>query len=175
VNHVNLNRRLLYATTFLVLVAAPAQPCSIVGPISPSEMVRRADAIVRATAVEYATPPGNSDLFTSGVPDSVVRFKVVEVIKGNALPEEILLHGYVTERDDFNDRKPPYTFVRPGGRSGSCFANSYRQSADFLLVLQGSGTSFTVNWYALGPVNEQLQSNDDQWLVWVRQEVKKSI
>lgn len=171
-NRSTLSRRVLGANALLVFVAAPAQPCTIVRPISPSEMVRSADVIVRAIAVEYAIP-ANSGLFTTGVPDSVVRFNVVEVLKGETVPEEVVLHGYLTARDDFNDQKPPYTFVRPGGRAGSCFANSYRRGAEFLLMLQGSGTSFTVNWYALGPVNEQLRSSDDPWLVWVRQEVKK--
>ena len=30
-------------------------------------------------------------------------------------------------------------------------------------------TAYTVNWYALGPVNEQLRSAGDPWLAWVRQ------
>jgi hypothetical protein len=174
VNQASLRRCVLCATLLLVSVVAPAQPCTIIGAISPSEMVRKADAIVRAMAIEYATPPANSGIFTTGVPDSVVRFKVAEVLKGDSVPEEVLLHGYLTDRDDFNDQKPPYTFVRPGGRAGSCFANSYRRGAEFLLVLQGNGTTFTVDWYALGPVNEQLRSSDDPWLVWVRQEVMKA-
>ena len=172
-NRSTLSRTVLGANALLVFVAAPAQPCTIVRPPSPREMVRSADVIVRAIAVQYAIPPANSGLFTTGVPDSVVRFNVVEVLKGETVPEEVVLHGYLTARDDFNDQKPPYTFVRPGGRSGSCFANSYRRGAEFLLMLQGSGTSFTINWYALGPVNEQLRSRDDRWLVWVRQEVKR--
>jgi hypothetical protein len=30
-----------------------------------------------------------------------------------------------------------------------------------------------VNWYALGPVNEQLRSATDPWLVWVKQQLAK--
>jgi hypothetical protein len=57
---------------------------------------------------------------------------------------------------------------------GSCFANSYRQKAQFLLVLkkQADGT-FTANWFALGPVNEQLRADNDPWLEWIRAEVAK--
>jgi len=173
VSHTNLWRGLFHASVLVVCTAALALPCTIVGSISPNEMVRRADAIVRAVAVEYATAPANPGALTTGVPDSVVRFKIAEVLKGKAVPQELLLPGYLSERDDFNDHKAPYTFVRPGGRSGSCFANSYRRGAEFLLVLKNIGTSFTVNWYALGPVNEQLKSHDDPWLIWVRQELKK--
>jgi hypothetical protein len=34
------------------------------------------------------------------------------------------------------------------------------------------GTYYTVNWYALGPVNEQLRSAEDPWLLWVREELE---
>jgi hypothetical protein len=86
----------------------------------------------------------------------------------------VILPGYLTNRDDFNDHPPPYNFVRPNGRSGSCFANSYRLRGQFLMLLKktSSGT-LTVDWYALGPVNEQLRSADDPWLLSVREQVKK--
>lgn len=67
----------------------------------------------------------------------------------------------------------PYTFVRRGGRAGSCIANTYKRGAEFLLMLAKTDRGFTVNWYALGPVNEQLRSSEDPWLRWVRNEVKR--
>jgi hypothetical protein len=133
-------------------------------------MVNNADVIVRARAVEYATPPSNPNLWTTGVPDSRIHFKVIERIRGPEM-SELVLPGYLVDRDDFNDHPPPYTFVRPGGRAGSCFANSYRAGAQFLLFLKKTKDGeFTVNWYALGPVNEQLHSDDDPWLIWVREQ-----
>lgn len=30
---------------------------------------------------------------------------------------------------------------------------------------------YTVNWY-VGPVNEQVRSADDPWVVWVREQVR---
>jgi hypothetical protein len=82
----------------------------------------------------------------------------------------VVLPGYLMDSDDFNDQRPPYTFVRPGGRAGSCFANSYRSGGQFLLVLKETkGGELTVNWYALGPMNEQLHSDHDPWLLWVRE------
>jgi hypothetical protein len=159
-------------TALLLTVSAWAEPCTIIRPVSPEEVVRGADAIVRVTAVEYARPPKDPTIWTTGVPDSQVRFKTIEVLKGRDVPSVLVLPGYIVDRDDFNELKVPYTFVRRGGRSGSCFANSYRQSGDFLLMLKlGADGAYTVNWYALGPVNEQLRGEDDPWLLWVRQQV----
>jgi hypothetical protein len=64
--------------------------------------------------------------------------------------------------------------VRPGGRRGSCFANSYRRDAQYLLFLKKPNRGdLTVNWAALAPVNEQLRSAEDPWLIWVRQQAGK--
>ena len=161
-------------TALLFMIAREAAPCTIAGPVSPEEVVRAADAIVRVTAVEYVHPPKDPTIWTTGVPDSQVRFQIIEVLKGRDVPSLILLPGYLVDRDDFNELKSPYTFVRPGGRSGSCFANSYRRNAEFLLMLKRrSEGSYTVNWYGLGPVNEQLRSSDDPWLKWVRDQVRR--
>jgi hypothetical protein len=136
-------------------------------------MVKEADAIVRAKAVEYAIEPRDPNVRTTGEPDSTIRFKVLEVIRG-PIPAQLILPGYLDQRDDFNDQPPPYDSVRPNGRSGSCFANSYRLGGQFLLLLKKTSLGrFTVDWYALGPVNEQLHSADDPWLLWVREQVKK--
>jgi hypothetical protein len=95
----------------LLFHAAPASPCSIAGRIDPVEMVKAADAIVRATAVEYMRPPADPNIFTTGTPDSVVRFKVAETVKRKSLPSEVLSPGYLSDRDDYNDYRPPYTFA----------------------------------------------------------------
>ena len=164
-------QKAIWALLASAIFAPAAYPCSIVGAISNLKLVADADAIVRATAVEYASPPA-SPLRTTGVPDSTVRFKVIETIRGPQMAD-LTLPGYIVNKDDFNDHKPPYTFVRPGGRSGSCFANSYRAGAQFLLFLKkNSAGEFTVNWYALAPVNEQLHSDIDPWLLWVREKAQ---
>lgn len=138
-----------------------------------SVLIEKADAIVRVEAEGYAIPPAENGLRTTGVPDSKVRFKVIEVVRGLSL-SDFDLPGYVVESDDFNDHAAPYKFVRPGGRSGSCYANSYRGGAQYLLFLQKrEGGKLTVNWAPLSPVNEQLHSEEDPWLVWVRQQVNQ--
>jgi hypothetical protein len=163
---------MLWALLGSLVFTTEAYPCSVTGKISNLEMVRAADTIVRATAVEYASTPGN--IRTTGLPDSKVRFKVIESIRGPSL-SNLILPGYLADWDDFNDQRPPYTFVRPGGRAGSCFANSYRSGGQFLLFLKKTKTGeFTVNWYALGPVNEQLHSDHDPWLLWVRDQVHRA-
>jgi hypothetical protein len=99
---------------------------------------------------------------------------VIETVKGQAI-QEIVLPGYLVSTDDFNDKPAPYSFVRPGGRAGSCFANSYRRDAPYLLFLKKSkDRELTVNWAALTPVNEQIRSSEDPWLIWVREQANKS-
>jgi len=139
--------------------------------VSNIRLVKDAETIVRVTPVEYAVLPGNPNMRTTGVPDSKVRFIVNETIRGPVIPE-LVLPGYWADQDDFNDQPSPYDFVRPGGRHGSCFANSYRKDGQFLLFLKKAKSGeLTVNWYALAPVNEQLHSEEDAWLLWVRKQV----
>ncbi len=156
------------------LFTTEGHTCTVSGIISNVDMVTAADTVVRARAVEYASPPSDPHTWTTGVPDSRVRFKVIEIIRGQRI-SDLVLPGYLVHTDDFNDQRPPYTFVRPGGRSGSCFANSYRDDAQFLLFLKKTKAGeFTVNWAALAPVNEQLHSADDPWLLWVREQAQKA-
>jgi len=144
--------------------------CTRSGPVVPEEMVRTADLIVRANAVDYSQPPSSLGR-TSGRPESVVHFRIEEVVKGPHVPADFYLPGYLDGENDFNELPVPYHFVRPGGTRGSCFANSYRQGGDYLLVLKLVGNAYTADWYALGPTNEQLHSDDDPWLQWVRSQV----
>jgi len=161
-----------FATLFLSSVDGYA--CSRRDSVSSVDMVNQADAIVRATAGEYVKPPRRFfPVWTTGEPETTIRFKVLEVIRGS-MPPELILPGYLSEWDDFNDHVPPYRFVRPNGRRGSCYANTYRAGAQFLLILKKKQSGeFTVNWYGLGPVNEQLHSTDDPWLLWVREQAKR--
>jgi len=113
-------------------------------------------------------------MMTTGVPDSKVRFKVLESLRGE-VASDVILPGYLSDTDDFNDQPAPYAFVRRGGRAGSCFANSYRAGGQFLLFLKKTRTGEqTVNWYALAPVNEQIHPISDAWLTWVRDQIDKA-
>ena len=159
------------ALAALAFFTPKAFACTTVFAASGLEMIIGAEMIVRAIAAEYAVPPAHTRFSTTGAPDSKVRFKAIEALRG-IVPADFVLPGYLVENDDFNDQPPPYNFVRPGGRSGSCFANSYRSGAQFLLFLKKLPSGdLTVNWYGLGPVNEQLHSEQDPWLLWVREQV----
>jgi len=164
--------RLLVPVLWIVGAVPSALACRISDPPSADAMVARADLILRATAVDYSIAP-SSNTRTTGVPETRVRFRVESVEKGTYTAPELILPGYLSNQDDWNDQAPPYPMVRRNGRSGSCYANTYRQGAQFLLVLRRtSGEIYTVNWYALGPVNEQLRSPNDPWLLWVREQLK---
>jgi Gram-negative bacterial TonB protein C-terminal len=161
----------------LLVTAAIVRPpslsaCSPVGPVVPEGVVASAELIVRATALGYARTPADLNVRTTGTPDSLVHFRIDEVVKGEHALAYLDLPGYLSTADDFNDRPVPYDFVRPGGRAGSCFANTYRERAEFLLLLKLRDTGYTVDWYALGPTNEQLHAADDPWLEWVRAQVR---
>ncbi|CAF3652249.1 unnamed protein product [Rotaria sp. Silwood1] len=150
------------------------QACSVLKLTTPEELVSKAHVIIRATAVNYEKPPKEPNMWTTGIPDSIIKFEFEELIKGNkSIPIPLLINGYLSQYNDFNDHSPPYMFVRPGGRRGSCIANTYKQDAEFLLFLNDK---FTPYWDALTPVNEQLYSpsSADQWLQWVKNQVASS-
>jgi len=45
--------------------------------------------------------------------------------------------------------------------------------ASFGTTLVGNSTDgYTLGWFPLGPVNEQLRSSDDPWVQWVREQVR---
>src|ERR1044072_3823551 len=158
--------RIAFVAAVMLFAAVTGYACSRGGPYRLSELFG-ADLIVRATADKYIVLP-DPVLRTTGVPESTVEFKIEEAIRGVDVPKTIVLNGYLTDKDDFNEVPLPYKFVRPGGRAGSCFANSYKQGAQFLLFLKRSGGGYTVNFSALGPTTEQLHSHDDPWIKWVK-------
>lgn len=159
-------------SAFALVLSLHSYPCSRWGQVSNVEMVKEADVIVRAIAERYEVEP-SWNLNTAFVPHSKVRFEVLEVIRGKT-PANLTLPGYLSDNDDFNDRPSPYNFVRPDGRHGNCVANTYRSGAQFLLLRKKAESGdFMLNWYPLGPVNEQLHSTTDPWLLWVRAEAQK--
>jgi hypothetical protein len=167
----SMRKTLIQALATLVFVtlfpAFRVSACSRSAPFSFDELFA-ADVIVRVTAVKYIIEP-DPNTRTTGEPESTIEFKIEEVLKGKNLPESVVLRGYLSDRDDFNDVEVPYKFVRPNGRAGSCFANSYKEGAQFLLFLKKKEDEFTPNISALGPTNEQLRGPDDAWLRWVKE------
>jgi len=152
-----------------------SEACSRLGKVNLSHTCNIAEYIVRATAVEYARPPIPFHQ-TRGVPESKVRFKIEEVLKGDSLTGTIVLNGFLTDKDDFNDQSVPYPGVRLGGRHGNCYAFNYKQGAQYLLFLKKAShikwpratTVFTVDIDPVAPVNEQLHSSDDPWVYYIK-------
>lgn len=153
-----------------LLTATNVSACSRFAPFSADELFV-ADIIVRATAVRYVKEPDPSTR-TTGLADSTIEFKVEEVLRGKNVQRTLILNGYLSDKNDYNDMPVPYTFVRKNGRAGSCFANTYRRGGQFLLFLRKMDDGgYTPNISPLGPTNEQLRNDDDPWLAWTRMEL----
>lgn len=103
-----------------------------------------------------------------------VTFQPLEWLRGvTPYPSSLTLPGVAVERDDFNTGTAPYQMVRSAGQHGDCFAREYRLGSDYLLLLQDQyhPRLNSIQWWPLGPVNEQLHGDDDPWLAWVRDRV----
>jgi len=158
-------------TIIAAVGAAPAHPCDVVivgrhphRVDVARDTVKHADVIVHATALEYAVPPNTRRTGS-------IRFGVTEVIRGKPL-RELILEGELVDRVDFNQSPPPYQGARPNA-GGSCWAWQYKTGAQYLLILEKERTGgLTLERYPLAPVNEQLHSEDDPWLLWVRTQAK---
>jgi hypothetical protein len=175
-----MNMKTLYLTisamsmACVAFVSPPAvMACRAPRP-SPQTVVSGAEIIIRAAADRYVKAPAGNLRYLNEPDDAEIEFRVVETLKGENVPSAVILNGYLTEKDDFNDRPVPYDFVRPGGRGGSCSAYEYKQGAEFLLFLKKKDGKLTTHWYALAPTNEQLRSADDPWVVWVKERLKSA-
>ena len=141
-------------------------------PASPQKLISSAEIVIRATAIKYIREP-QGGIRALQTPDNVeIEFRVDEILKGKNVPSNLIINGYLTDTDDYNDRPVPYDFVRKGGRGGSCFAYEYKQGAEFLLFLIEKDGKYTLQRYALSPINEQIRNKDDEWLSWVRNQLQ---
>src|SRR5687768_11162993 len=145
----------------LVALAAPAWPCSVVGPLPAAErLVGDAEVIARVRALGLSPTPGRPGIMAGS--STQVRFTLLERHNGSLSAPTIEFNGSLTDRDDRNDQPVPYNFIRQGGRGGNCFALGYRAGAEFLLLLRrGEHPSYaqpnelTPYWAPLSPTNEQ--------------------
>jgi hypothetical protein len=153
--------RLLIGAVLLLAAArpAPAPACSVNHIDTAEQITAKAEQIVRAQVI--AATPGPRERPWSGQ----VTFKVLEVLKGGSPGATLTLAGQTARYDGPNDQKPPYHFVRPGGRHGNCSALDYRMGGQFLLFLK-DGSPY---WSALAATNEEVTGEDDPWVRWVRQ------
>jgi hypothetical protein len=144
---------LLFLSYVLIICPTNGRACNA-PVISPDATVRSANVIVRGVPIEFIGNEG-------------IKFKILEVLKGNDVPATLIIKGSLSKRDDYNERPVPYWHVRPSG-SAPCYAYGYKENAEFLLLLKEQDGKLTPYWYPLAPTNEQLRSGNDPWLVWVR-------
>ena len=157
-----------FAFGTLLFYTDNAKGCSVVrvSQVDPAiEVVQGSAVIVRAEAVGYVTEPESRT--------GIIRFRVSEVLRGQPL-SELTLSGELVDRDDFNMGRVPYDAVRPNGLSGTCYAWQYKAGAEYLLMLSYSKNhKLVLSPFPLEPVNEQLVSSNDPWLLWVRKQTKR--
>lgn len=155
----------------ILLCGADAAFACFASPSPPESLVRDADSIVYVRALEAVVAAGG-DPATTPASESLVRFTVIEVLKGASVVG-LSVPGRMAERPDFNDGPVPYGMVRPGGHGG-CFARVYQAGGEYLLFLRKRGTQLTPYWAPLSATNEQLHGPHDPWLRWVRGELMKA-
>ena len=123
------------------------------------QVIRESETVVRARVVasdpRMRTDPGR------------ITLRVLEVLKGSYDRLFVTVTGQIRDYPSDPARRPPYDQIDCVGRvpgCGSCFAQSYKDGAQYLLLLKG-GTPY---WAPLSPTNEEVFGTDDPWVAWVR-------
>lgn len=101
-----------------------------------------------------------------------ITLRVLEVLKGSYDRPSLTVAGQIRDYRSDPGRRPPYEQIDCVGRvlgCGSCFAQSYKDGAEYLLLLKG-GTPY---WAPLSPTNEGVSGADDPWVVWVRRHLER--
>jgi len=166
----------ILATAAALLLPTASVACSVTGIDAPESLVARADVIVRARADSYRDNNQGEPRFQDL--QGRVYFRVIATLKGST-GEFVNVPGvFGPPRDDFNDRPVPYNFVRPAGRGGNCFAVTYRQGAEYVLLLRRNTSAdksgdLSPYWEALAPTNEQVTGADDPWVQWIADQIKR--
>ena len=126
------------------------------------QVIRESETIVRARVVT-SDPRMRSD-------PGRVTLRVLDVLKGSHDRPFVTVPGQIRNYRSDPGRRPPYEQIDCMGRvpgCGSCFAQSYKDGAQYLLLLKG-GTPY---WSPLSPTNEEVSGPDDPWVVWVRRQL----
>jgi len=178
-------KRIINIVAFAVLsmIGFPSVVVACTGIMgTPVSWLHDSEAVVRVRALEevgsrrQGSPKQLLDLVlaTGREFDTKIRFQVLEVLKGSPVGGFIEFDGLFTDQDDPNGGPVPYTFVRKQGRGGNCFAYSYKQGQEYLLILGSKNGGLTPYWQTLAATNEQLSDANDQWLAWVRAQLRNS-
>jgi hypothetical protein len=145
-----------------LLATGAASPCSVGRIPTPDEVAGAATVIVHVTADRYIPPKDR--IHGTGR----VLFRVIETIKGEWASPFFVSYGQVDRYFGRNDGRVPYDQVRPGGRTGGCFAYDYRLGAEYLLLLHEG----ELQWAPMAPINEEISGPHDPWVAWVRKRTR---
>ena len=131
-----------------------------VGPRHPQTLVWEADVIVRAQVVGEFEP-------------DVVTFQVLEQLKG-ARQLVVTARGRMRSRPNLSWRPVPIGLTRREDKGSCAHGLSYQRDGEYLLLLKRVDGVLSPYW-ALGVTNEQLRGPDDEWLVWVKEQVAREV
>ena len=82
--------KMLWVLLGSVVFTMEAYPCSISSAISNLKLVNDADSIIRAIALEYASPPNNPQIWTTGVSAKYcVQNRAREWLTSGSIPEGV--------------------------------------------------------------------------------------
>jgi hypothetical protein len=104
----------------------------------------------------------------------LVEFRVLEVLKGEGVPDSLAVFGTLTDTSNFNTGPVPYTSTSQKQRSGWLRADRYERNGCFLLFLDVETDSKTGRSYFIvqydpdAPNSEQVRSAQDPWVLWVK-------
>ena len=154
----NIATRLIATSALVVAVfGSNGIACSPEGVESAAEITDRAEVILLVKVpdekIERVSP---------------ISMTVLEVLKGDFKASAVVVDGETARYEGANDLPAPYDFVRPGGRSGDCFADDYKPGGQFLLFLRHG----TVHWSPLAATNEEVSGPSDPWVTWVKERLK---
>jgi len=127
------------------------------------QVIREAEVILLARAMEPAPW-----MRTSG---GIVVLRALDVLKGSYDRPFVSVIGQIGDYRTDPARRPPYEQIDCMGRvpgCGSCFAQSYKNGAHYLLLLKG-GTPY---WAPLSPTNEEVSGPADPWVLWVKRQLE---
>jgi len=145
---------LLICCTFFVsfTFCTPANCCKVTHIATAEEISDGADVIVRVRVPKIV----QEDI-------KPLEMTVLEVLKGSFSEDMILVEGQTTDYCGPNDVPVPYSHVRPGGRTGYCYAYDYKPGAEYLLFIR-SGTPY---WSPQAATNEEITGIEDPWYQWI--------
>lgn len=168
-----MKRKIMFVMMGVLLAAGQAQAFSV-GPgffvLSNYELVKQADTIVLTRAVEWSQSA------------KLVKFRVVECLKGSCKDEYVSAFGYTEEagrqskKKDFRFRgrskKGDFSHARPGTYAGMGTAMDYRTGQFYLLFLTNVKGEWCIGRPALSRTQEEVDPNDSPWMVVVKHYIR---